>query len=482
MARVKFKCKGKPERSKKLKLLETLCKHEIPTVDIQDLKSDGFLLTFENESHVDKVFARDAKKDLTDEGFTPLLPLELKVKKSIIATRVNELIYEIDEEELKQELADCNSWFEEGDIDSIYKFTNSSTIKITFHQTAHAKKATEIGLLACKLSIPSYNIKLETYIPVKCCMKCYRLEEHTTRECDKPKEYKICSNCSEEGHLWMECKAETQCCINCNGEHSTMAMRCIKRKEIIKRKRKEEETRSKLTYAGITMTNSTQKQKYTHQTQQNIPTVTKDELLKIHTCIIHAHQRDLDNPGTYEQELNNALTLNNLPNIKIPPPVSAITATTQQQGQTQSQASGVTKAVPPKALKRSKHTEIIEAAATVSETEEMEEEVLMKDSTELGLIIYTSEEIGWPKDNQRFTHEDLVRHLRKNRYKYTYTNPKYTEDEILEMLRSGRIRFSKCWTIVGNDNFRKIRPGFQEERSPPLNQRDPRARKQSHHD
>ena len=106
------------------------------------------------------------------------MPPELKVKKSVIITRVDDLIYDCwKEEEIADELIRKNEWI--GDkVDSVFKFPNSSTIKVTFAQSSHAKKSTKRGLLAFNLSIPPSDIKQETFIPIKSCMKCYTLEHH----------------------------------------------------------------------------------------------------------------------------------------------------------------------------------------------------------------------------------------------------------------------------------------------------------------
>ena len=132
------------------------------------------------------VFSKTILDTLTNNDFTAILPPELRVKKSVIASRINDLIYEKDEETIKRELIKCNTWIGE-DLDTIFKFPNSSTIKITFKQAQLAEKCTQTGFLAFSLSVPSYHIKQETFIPIKCCMKCYQLENHTTKECNKAK-------------------------------------------------------------------------------------------------------------------------------------------------------------------------------------------------------------------------------------------------------------------------------------------------------
>lgn len=487
MARVKFKCRGKQDREKKVKLLELLCSNEIRIVDIFETP-DGFVLLFENDKQANKVFTKNIIDILANNEFTPVLPPELRVKRSVIASRLNDLIYERNEDEIKTELIKCNSWIGE-DIDSVFKFPNSSTIKITFSQTILAEKCTEKGLLAFSLSIPAYNIKQETFIPIKCCMRCYKLEDHTIRECNKAKDFKICSNCSEEGHKWFDCKAKHQCCLNCGENHSTMAMKCNKRKQIIKEKRKLEEERNKMTYVGAVGRNNTthiqQQQPQTLPTFHSTPMITREDLLKIHTCIAHAQQADTQRPGIYELELNRALTLNNLPNIKIPPPLTETEIHTHEQTQapkTQTRTPGV----KPRKIRGIKESETEQTIATREEPitegatakdkeiQSMEEEILPKEASDIGLTIYTPKERGWPQE--RFTFEELINGINSNKYKYIYTDSRYTEEEVLNMIKHDRIMLKHCWTIAENDNFRKIRSGLLEERSP-LTNRDPRTKK-----
>ena len=234
MARVKIKSKDTPSKERKLKLLEILCSNEVQVTKVFTT-TDEFAILLLNEDNADTIFTKKVKSELAANDFQPLLPPELKVKKSVLVTRLDDLVYERDEEAIVDELIKHNTWIGD-DIDTIYKFPNSQTIKITFTQTATAKKCTEKGLLAFNISIAPHTIKQETYISIRCCMKCYCLEEHTTRECPKPKDYKICSECSSIGHLWHQCKEEQKKCINCEGNHSTLAMRCTKRKEIMRKR------------------------------------------------------------------------------------------------------------------------------------------------------------------------------------------------------------------------------------------------------
>ena len=57
-------------------------------------------------------------------------------------------------------------------------------------------------------------------------------------------------------------------------------------------------------------------------------------------------------------------------------------------------------------------------------------------------------------------------------------NNKYKEDQLLEMIRVGKIKLIDCWNTIDKDNFRNIRSGLIQERSP-IEQRDPRLRRYS---
>ncbi len=118
---------------------------------------------------------------------------------------MDDVIYEWGTDEIIEELQSKNEWIGD-EIDSIYKFPTSNTIKITFRSTQLAKKCTEQGLRAFGISVPSHEIRQETYISIQCCMRCYKLEHHNIRDCPEDTNFKRCSECSTEGHLWYQCK------------------------------------------------------------------------------------------------------------------------------------------------------------------------------------------------------------------------------------------------------------------------------------
>lgn len=450
--------------------MEILFSRDIEVNRIFEVR-DGFALLVSKDNHVDNIFTSETKQLLSDHEFNPVMPPELRSRKSVIIPRVDDLIYDRNVVDIGEEIARVNDWITEEDIESVYKFPNSPTLKVTFHQTNIAKKCTESGLKAFKISIPAHEIRLEKYIPIKCCMRCYALEDHYTSECEKSKDFKVCSECSSMNHLFYQCKETTKKCLNCGDDHSTLAMKCQKRKDIIKAKRLQETQKQNMTYSSIAQTTLPPKMS-TFTSPQNL--INREDLLKINICIGLAESRNKNSPGTFALELNNALKANNLPTITVPDEVSSTKQASQHQQQTDIGATGIQPAPTPR-------NDSISRTSSRNDLNISQESITPKkrtrDSKEFGLEFFTLNERGWPED---FSTDKLLRGISNKIYKYQYRNDKYQEEQILKMVKRGEIEISTCFFSVREDHFRKIRSGLIKERSP-LQCRDPRLEKRPHH-
>lgn len=165
------------------------------------------------------------------------------------------------------------------------------------------------------MKVAKHDTKQNKYISILTCRKRYRMEDHSTTQCNTDRSYKICSECSSPEHTWKECKAEKKTCITCNGDHSTLAMRCPKRKEIINLKRHEEQVRETTKYAEM-VKKGPAKQVLATATQQPQQTNPKQRIMYL--CMFHANFHNAGNPGEYGTELNKILNVNDLPGIKVP--------------------------------------------------------------------------------------------------------------------------------------------------------------------
>lgn len=457
MPRVKIKANNPKDPRQKNDLLETLAHHDIYITKMIPL-SDGFVVITSNDQELDKLFKPSTTEDLEKNHLHPLIPPELKASRSVIIPGVDNHIYGNSEDEIQTEIEDKNTWTT-NQIDTIFKFPNSHTLKITFKQTAMAKKAQNDGIRAFQMSIPHHKIKQEIFYSINTCFRCYLMEDHNTNQCPKPKDYKVCSECSEQGHMWRDCKNHHKKCLNCQGDHRTLAAKCPKRKEIIKTKRQNTQQNAK-TYSQAS-------QQHNQITLPPLPQNTGDTYAKIVTCIIHAHMQNTAVPGSYEVELNNMLKMNNLPAIKAPanPPsqkilTNTISTNTNIKKYTNTNANNDNLAM---------EEETITIEDNIKDTNtDTDTKISAK---EIGITIYTSESTGWPK--QTLTKTDLIEALEKRKYKLTYSNKSYTYFQIIQLIMDDKIVLEKCWEKIDDTQFNKIRYGTNIERTPP-----PRKEKQ----
>lgn len=196
----------------------------------------------DKDSELDKLFNNKTDAELQKQKFYPVIPPQLRANRSVLLFSVDNHIFQNSEEEIKQEIIKSNEWT--GTSISVFKYPKGNTLKITFAETAQARKSQEAGLLLFSMKIIKFTIKQDVFYNIITCLKCYALETHYTSQYPKDKSFKISSECSQIGHTWRECDKAAKCCINCNGDYLTLAMKCPKKKEIINNKKKKRKTRN----------------------------------------------------------------------------------------------------------------------------------------------------------------------------------------------------------------------------------------------
>ena len=195
---------------------------------------DGYLLYFPTSEEADRLFLPSVIAALAAMDLEPMMPAELKARRSVILGNVDNSIYDNQEEIIKEEIYKSNEWAR---VKEVKKFRNS-TLKVIFEQAIMSQLCREKGLKLFKLYIPGNSINQDQFYHILTCFRCYKVEDHATQFCDKPAEYKICSMCSREGHTWKNCKAAVKKCLNCGGNHCSIAMSCDIRKKILQEKRR----------------------------------------------------------------------------------------------------------------------------------------------------------------------------------------------------------------------------------------------------
>lgn len=460
MAKVKIKTNNSNDQIRKHKLLEILAKNDIYATKIIPVP-DGYVVLTTSETELDKLFNGKTDAELTTEGFAPQIPLELKAKRSVLIFKTDNHIFSKNEDQIKEELERRNEWV--GSIQQIQKFPVHSIMKVTFDETTKASRAAEKGLLAFSMSLPKHDIKADAYYNINTCFRCYKMEDHTTNNCPKEKSYKICSNCSQQGHIWRDCKEKNKKCISCQGDHGTMEMRCPLRKEIINLKRNAGES-------NPTSYKEAAKHSMPNQAAANPGTITTEIHLTIFTCMLHAHFVNIANPGTYSTVLNKTLKLNDLPEIKIPddPPSEQIIGAFSNEEKTsppENQENQEMEVTNTKENEAQREELSKPARETKTTKQKKEKQTKATKGTDIGLKVYTPRTTGWPKGE--LTTKALVKGIQDNKYKFTYLDNELEEEDIINMINHNSIDLTDCFSVIEDSTYNKIRTGLTRQSTPP---------------
>ena len=394
MAKVKIKHTSKTTAAKQ-KLLQILSSQDVYAIDIKEAH-DGFIIITSTIEEADVINSPSCTTALTAENFSPVLPPELKAKRTVLLFKVDSHIYDNNEENIKEEVYNHNNFANE-EIETIFKFPRANIIKIQFKQAITATKTCEQGLKLFKMKIPHYNIKKEEYTPINVCYKCYKLEDHHTNQCPQEANYKVCSECSSTEHTWTNCNNTFKKCLNCNGDHRTLAFKCPSRKTLVEEKKK-----AKPQSYSAAVTSTTNTNYFPQLMNPNLFQTTEDPrtlFQKIMSCFVNAHINNAITPGSFETTLNQSLKKNGIAEFKAPncPDSSQLFSNTQVTNETVTTATNQQEATSPPT-----HPTQTEAHSE-EETEETEgeEEDSDSDSSEVSVTSNTSHNLAVSSKNKK---------------------------------------------------------------------------------
>ena len=175
-------------------------------------------------------------------------------------------------------------------------------------------------------------------------------------------------------------------------------------------------------------------------------------------------------PGSYSEELNATLRFNNLPEIKIPhePPSKEILGA----------FAGAECISRPKENEMDTENEQNEQGKENGQAEEGPNTTVdVIKGQDINLRILTPRSRGWPKGE--LTNKGLIRGIQDRKYKYTYTDEKVEEEDIIRSISTNKIDLKDCFSIVEDSLFNKVRSGRIAERTPPARHSQKLARKSS---
>ena len=157
----------------------------------------GFTAMAIDETTLDHLLTDRAKAKLTDINLTAILPPQIKARRTVFIRLLDRYITDRTLDSIKTEIKDKNGL----DCAELFKIgTVKATLKLTMKTTADAKKLTDEGLVLFNFRVAPEQCELERYTHVLICYKCYKYEDHLTKDCRQ--DYDICSECGLRGHTY----------------------------------------------------------------------------------------------------------------------------------------------------------------------------------------------------------------------------------------------------------------------------------------
>ena len=278
---------------------------------------------------VEEMVKEETKEKAKEAGFQITMPLEYQTMRTVVVKDLDSLIEQYSSDEIAHSIERVQEWAR---VEEVVKFeTTSRIIKVRFLTSNMAQRAEKEGLIVLNQSIPPRRMERELFIRLTPCNNCYGYN-HESRQCPEEKMI-LCVNCGAEGHRQGDCTAREPRCINCDGDHRTLAARCPVRKGLIKQKRKEIRERSKsrnrgssqsrgnIQYGGASYAGVTRRETANGDNEDvamEIPNEMKDITTTIMSSIIYGYFWEMINPGTFQDNVDKMYEENGLCKVRFP--------------------------------------------------------------------------------------------------------------------------------------------------------------------
>ena len=257
-------------------------------------------------------------------GFELVPPIEYNSLKTVVVKNLDYMIDSYSDDEIIESIERLNSWAK---VEHVYKIpTTSKLLKVRFQHQQMVQVALQKGINVLHQHIPQWSIEKELFVRLTPCRNCYGYD-HRLKDCKAEKKVR-CTYCAGD-HKQNECTANQPCCINCGGQHRTLAAACKIRKELIKQKsgdiranaRSQSQHRQYSSYA----TAATGSNSLGPKTNSNsVPGLTKNETKEIITTIMSAivfsHYVEVIEPGSFQHNMTEMFKKNGLQPVNFPTP------------------------------------------------------------------------------------------------------------------------------------------------------------------
>lgn len=274
---------------------------DAPLIRLTDT-TNGFYAVTDDASAIDKLTSRKATELFKRINLTPVIPPDLRAKRTIFVRQLDRDVGSHTVEELKQEITSQQSWLQIQEIVKIKHYTH--VMKIITTDTTIAQRVLTDGFYLYNTKITPSQCEQERYTHLLICYKCYKMEDHPTHQCTATTP--SCSECAAKDHIHTQCTNPLKKCLNCQNDHRTLAANCPYRKQVTQMKQQTQQEKiqqkNNQTYVDI----AKQAIQQTNTPQHNL-TLTNSTQIKLTALILEAHIASLSRQQGFGAILSQSL-------------------------------------------------------------------------------------------------------------------------------------------------------------------------------
>lgn len=202
--------KHKGQRPRKVELYKTLSEAGMGIGRVTQRRDMIHIIV--NEDSLDQFFSESNMNKLKGMGLDVLIAPEYKTKKTVIVKNVEpEIIDQLVGLWKSNKKAECQDKImvnrKVHELEGIEKIAGTMLMKITFKQISIASKVVKSGIKLMYQTLLANQVEREVFVSVVPCYRCFKYS-HFTTQCPEEVNYKICSECAQEGHYYHQCKSQ----------------------------------------------------------------------------------------------------------------------------------------------------------------------------------------------------------------------------------------------------------------------------------
>ena len=313
------------EQHRHNKVYQILGKRGVCAKKVHHGKGAFFVIT--SDDAVETILNYDSKETFSQEGFEVIPPIEYNSMKTIVVKHLDYMIDSFTDDDVIFSIERLNDWAQ---VESIYRIPSTSKIlKIRFKTQQMTQVALDKGIKILHQYIPKWNIEKELFIRLTPCRNFYKYD-HRLKDC-KVEQKLRCTFCAGE-HRQNECKEKSPKCINCGGQHRTLAAACKVCKDLIKEKsgeirdqmRSQSNQQQYATYANAATASKGNTAMGGMGTGAGMPGLTKTEtkemITTIMSAIVYSHYVEAIDPGSFQSNMTDIYKRNGLKPVNFPTP------------------------------------------------------------------------------------------------------------------------------------------------------------------